>query len=512
MKAMKRIFAMLLALVMTLGMVTTAFAVEGDPTGTGSITINDSIEGKTYDLYRIFDLTMTTDATGKDKVAYTIAESWKAFFAAEGDGASYLLDSDESGALNQIVVDGTEKYINITNSNIDAFAEAALGYAAKKTADETVSGNGEDVTASNLKLGYYLVYPRGAADIKVGNGSICSLTSTVPNVTVSIKAEYPEIEKEVSDELVEIGQTVTYTITGQVPDTTGYETYNYTVSDTMYEGLTFNQNDGVAVKIDPDGTAVDVPVSPTYTNNGFNLTIDMTDYQSYIGKTVTITYTATVNENAIIGGEGNSNKAVLTYSNNPSNDTSTTQNPPVEVKVYTAKIVIDKYDGNVSDKTEKLENAKFVLKNSDGKYYKATTDAVTGKVTKVEWIETGADGSIPNDATEVTTDASGAAEFTGLEPGTYYLVETAAPAGYNKLTDAVTVTIDESQVKDDDTDTSESTETATGTITADVPNYSGTVLPTTGGMGTTVFYVIGSVLVLGAAVLLITRRRMRAMK
>lgn len=508
MKAMKRIFAMLLALVMTLGMVTTAFAVEGDPTGTGSITINDSIKGKTYDLYRIFD--MTTDAEDGTKVAYTIAESWKAFFAAEGAGASYLLDSDESGTLNQIVVDGTEKYINITEENVSSFAEAALKYAAAKEADKTVSGNGSAVTESGLELGYYLVYPRGAADIKAGNGSICSLTSTVPSATVNIKADYPEIEKTVDDDLVEIGQKVTYTITGQVPDTTGYETYSYTVSDTMLGGLTFNQD--VAVKIGTDETAASVEVTPEYENDGFTLTIDMTKYQQYIGETVTITYTATVNENAVIGGEGNSNKAVLTYSNNPSDDTSTTENPPVEVKVYTAKIVINKYDGNVSDKTEKLENAKFVLKNSDGKYYKATTDAVTGKVTKVEWIETGTDGSIPSDATEVTTDASGAAEFTGLKPGTYYLVETAAPAGYNKLTDAVTVTIDESQVKDDDTDTSESTETATGTITADVPNYSGTVLPTTGGMGTTVFYVIGSVLVLGAAVLLITRRRMRAMK
>ena len=472
---------------------------------TGSITISNTVDGKSYDLYKIFDLTQSGE-----KVAYTIDSNWVDFFT--GAGASYIADENNNEEdLNQITVNGQKKYINITERNVAEFAKAALSYAVTKNADKVVTGTGEAVTTSNLTLGYYLVYPRGASDSTEENGSICSLTSTAPSATVNIKAGYPTIEKAVDDSNPEIGQTITYTITGQVPDTTGYTSYDYTVKDSMSDGLTFNKNVTVVIDVDGNGVLEDdednvsVTVAPDYNTmkNGFIVNIGVKDYQQYVGKDIVITYTATVNENAVVGSEGNANSAILIYSNDPSSFNSKTENPPVVVKVYTAKLVIDKVDGNAEDKTAdtaKLAGAKFVLtktvveENGEEvtKYYKY--DDVNNVVS---WVEN------QTDATEVTTAANGAASFNGLKDGNYYLVETEAPAGYNKLAEAVPVTIHYE---------SESDEEARLEQVKTIANYSGSVLPSTGGIGTTIFYAVGGVLVVGAGVLLITRKRMSVEK
>ncbi len=469
-------------------------------TTTGSITISNTVEGKSYDLYKIFDLTYSGN-----NVAYTIDSDWTAFF--NDAGAEYIVDEDNNESLNQIIVDGQKKYINITESNVDDFAKAALDYATEKSADKTVTGTADgSVTVNGLDLGYYLVYPRGAGDIIEGNGSICSLTSTTPNATVNIKAGYPTIEKAVDDNNPEIGQNITYTITGKVPDTTGYTSYTYEVKDTMSDGLTFNKDVAVAIDVNEDGkidtgdnndVAIMVTVNYDSISNGFDVTIPVQKYQGYVGKDIVITYTATVNEKAVVGSEGNANSAILIYSNDPSNSDSKTENPPVVVKVYTAKLVIDKVDGNAEDKTAdtaKLAGAKFVLtktveagEEEVTKYYKYDNNAVS-------WVDNQAD------ATEVTTDTNGAASFSGLKNGTYFLVETEAPAGYNKLAGAVSVTINYA----DDT-------VNRGNVTQ-VENLSGSVLPSTGGIGTTIFYAVGGVLVVGAGVLLITRKRMSVEK
>lgn len=483
MKLRNKLFTMLLACIMLVAMAVPAFA--SGATGSGSITIQNSVKDKTYELYKIFDLTYSGTGTETDtkKVAYTIDSEWTEFFTENGKGVSYLV-KENSGYLNPISVDGTTKYINITEDNVSDFAKAALSYAAAKDADETITGTGQDETATGLALGYYLIYPQGAGNAKEETGSICSLTSTTPDANVTIKADYPTITKEVDDNNAEIGQKITYTITGKVPDTTGYDTYTYKVQDTMSAGLTFNQD----VKLEINGNEI-TTASPDYTaSNGFTLNIDVMKQQANVGKDIVITYTATVNENAVVGNAGNPNKAELTYSNDPSNSSKTTTNPPVEVEVYTAKLVIDKVDGNVDTK---LAGAKFVLKKGTGetaKYYKYDENT-----NMVSWVDTA-------QATPVTTGADGAAVFNGLENGTYYLEETEAPEGYNKLTDDVKVEI----AYNDDT-------TSAG-ISTTIANYSGTALPSTGGMGTTIFYILGGVLVVGAGVLLITRRRINAEK
>ena len=475
---------------------------------TGSITINNTVEGKSYDLYKIFDLTYKTVITGTGddekttvQAAYTIDSNWTAFFNSDG-GGEYIVDSNKnedgkSLGLNSITVGNDIKYINITQENIAKFAKAALSYAIEKkvNADRTMTSTKDgSATVNRLGLGYYLVYPCGAGDSTVENGSICSLTSTTPNATVNIKADYPTIKKEVNDINPEIGQTITYTITGKVPDTTGYTSYTYEVKDIMSEGLTYK--DDVTVKINEETVSAS-PVADDTINNGFHIAIDVKSQQANVGKDIVITYTATVNEKAVVGSTGNANSAVLIYSNNPSDLESKTTNPPVVVKVYTAKLVIDKVDGNADDKTAntaKLAGAKFVLtktvEEEKTKYYKYDNNVVS-------WVDNQAD------ATEVTTDVYGAASFNGLKNGTYSLVETEAPAGYNKLAEAVPVTISYK---------SESDEEVRQEQVKTIANYSGSVLPSTGGIGTTIFYAVGGVLVVGAGVLLITRKRMSVEK
>jgi len=471
MKHVRRSATLLLVLAMVLSMAATAFAA-----GDGSITVSGTTAGKEYSIYKIFDLTKS----GESAVAYTIDEDWEAFFAEGGAGAGYIV-SENSGSLNPITVNGEAKYINITDSNVAEFSQAALGYAGAKAPDARQQAEGETLTFAGLDLGYYLVYPEGATDVTEGNACICSLTSTMPSAEVKIKAEYPVIEKTDDAVSAELGQVVNYTITGKVPDTTGFETYIYTVQDTMSSGLTFRKD--VAVTF--DGTAVTGEVNYEDETCDFILTFDMTQFQAYVGKEIVITYSAVVNENAISKTEAEKNSAVLIYSNDPKDSESTTENPPEEEYVYTAKLVIDKVDG--ADNTIKLEGAEFVLKNGEDKFYNLADNVVS-------WVDA------QEDATVVTTDAAGAASFAGLKVGTYYLVETKAPDGYNLLTEPVEVEISGSE-----------DETVSVSVTSVVANRTGTTLPSTGGMGTKLLYTAGGIMVLAAAVLLLTRKRMGVM-
>ncbi|MBO6419996.1 isopeptide-forming domain-containing fimbrial protein [Enterococcus gallinarum] len=447
----------------------------------GSITINDTTTDKIYDIYKIFDLThSSSDKT--DSVAYSIDPDWTDFF--EGAGAEFIVDINNSGSsLNTIVVSGKSKFINITDENIADFSKKALKYAATKRPDSSERAVGETVIFDNLELGYYLVYPEGATEVMDGFASICSLTSTVPNGIVNIKASYPTLEKKVNDETVDIGQIVTYTITGKVPDTTGYDSYQYKVSDTMSAGLTFNSN--VAnFSVTIGGAVIDVP--PVYTGNGFTLTLDMTDYQDKIGKDVIINYSAVVNKNAVLGSLGNPNSATLTYSNDPK-DTTTTTTPPVEVKVYTAEINIFKFAKNATDKIP-LENAEFILMDENGKYYKFTS-ATENNLEKVEWV------SDKNEASRIKSVANGSACFKGLESGKYKIEEVVAPDGYNLLTAPVEVNINHEDFE------------GTNPSILEVENKAGGILPETGGVGTKSFYILGGLLMTFAVILLIAKNK-----
>lgn len=473
MKTMRKLFTVLLALAMTLTLAVPAFAAE-----TGSITIINPQGDHTYTAYKIFDVTYTAD--GKN-YSYTISNTDVAFSTVKA-----YADVSANG-LKLTAVANTNKY-NVSFDDA-AFSAASFAQCLKTNLEKDANSLGTGTAfakvdgamkASNLDLGYYFVSGT--------SGTVCELT-TAKNIEIHDKNEAPQIEKSVddNDRTVEVGQVLTYTIKGKVPSTKGYKEYTYEVTDTMSDGLTFNKVDKVTIG------EMDVTAAATITKNGngFKASVNMMDYQDQIDKTVLITYTATVNENAI-QHDKETNKATLKYSNNPANKDSFGESSK-EVEVFSFNIVINKYaTGNESTK---LEGAKFVLKNTSDKYYKY--DDATKTVT---WV----DGK--SAATEVSTDAKGAARFDGLQAGTYKLEETAAPAGYNQLTEDIIIVL----AKDGSATVNgaASTPEANHSLTANVENSTGTMLPETGGTGTAIFVALGALAVICAGVFLVTNKRM----
>lgn len=465
MKTMRKLFTVLLALAMTLALAVPAFAAD-----TGSITITNPQGDRTYTAYKIFDVTYSGD-----HYSYTISDTDAAFTTVKA-----YADVTANG-LTLTPVGKTGKY-NVSTG--DSFSAASFAQYLKTNAGSLGTGTaftqvGNTMKASGLTPGYYFVSGT--------SGTVCEL-ATAKDIQIRDKNEAPQIEKSVddADRTVEIGQKLTYTITGKVPSTKGYTKFTYQVTDTMSEGLTFNKD----VKVTIGGTAV-TDAAITYNDNGFEASINMMNYQKQIDAPVVITYTATVNENAI-QRDKETNTATLKYSNDPA-DKNSFKESSVEVNVFSFNIVINKYAAD--NESTKLEGAKFVLKNAEGKYYKydANTKAVTWVVGKA-------------DTTEVTADVNGVARFDGLQAGTYKLEETAAPAGYNQLTKDITIVLN----KDGSAtiDSASSTLGADHSLTAGVANSTGTMLPETGGIGTVIFVALGALAVICAGVFLVTNKRM----
>ncbi len=475
MKTMRKLFTVLLALAMTLALAVSAFAE------TGSITITNPQGDHTYTAYKIFDVTYTADGVN---YSYTISNTDPAFSTVKA-----YADVTANG-LNLTAVANTNKY-NVSIGTGFSAASFAQHLKDSLTANADALGTGtafskvdNTVKASGLALGYYFVSGT--------SGTVCELV-TAKNVSIHDKDEVPQIEKTVNDDdlTVEVGQVLTYTITGKVPSTKGYTEYTYEVTDTMSTGLTFKKD--VHVFIDGADVSDNTNVTVSYNEDGtgFVAKIDMTKFQDKVDKDVKITYTATVNENAIKSSV-ETNKAELKYSNDPTNKDSS-EKSTTEVDVYSFNIVINKYDSNNTE--TKLEGAKFVLKNAEGKYYKYDAAAKT-----VSWVADKAQ------ATEVTTGADGAARFDGLEAGTYYLEETAAPDGYNQLTEDITIVLDKNGSAT--IDGSASNPAADRSLTTGVANSTGTMLPETGGTGTIIFVALGALAVICAGVFLVTNKRM----
>lgn len=479
MKHARKLASLLLALVMVFALATTAFADEtGTTTTTGTITVVNPIAGQTYTAYKIFDVVYDE---AKEHYSYTldVDSPWYLMVPnyANSRGTLVRTPMKDTGKWSITIKDG------FSPADFASFLEANLERTGAVGVPLTRDENSGTVSATGLDLGYYLVTST--------TGALCNLTTTNPTATIHDKNDMP-FEKEADKTNVDVGQPVNYTVTGKVPDSTGFTTYTYEIADTMSDGLTFNR-DSLTVKVgSADVTNVAEKCTITYdattAPNTFKVSINVKNCT--VGDAITVTYAATVNEKAI--AKIATNRATLTYSNDPTDSTKTTTTPPQEQKVYSSKIVINKFETDKPD--VKLPNAEFVLckdrvAEEDGasfKYFYKWNE--TDK--KVEWVED------KKNATTKITDENGAASFDGLANGTYYLFESKAPAGYNQLEEPYEVVV-----------TGGTTETELS-VTANVANSTGTLLPSTGGMGTTVFYVLGFVLVMGAVVLLVTKKRM----
>ena len=476
MKHMKRFVALFAALALVLAMAVPAFADTAETTG--SITINNAVKDTTYTAYKIFDLDyVDATATTKASYAYKADAKWKAFVTGSGAGAAYVDYNEKTGAV-------TAKD-TFTEEQAPAFAKAALAYAkgnSEITGVKATADAGGKVEFTGLALGYYVV--------DTPMGALCVLDSTDPSVTVDEKNEVPSVEKK-----VKAGSSYETTNTAKIGDTVEFKTEinvkkgaaNYVLHDKMDAGLTL---DSASIKVTVDGADVTADATKctikttgmTDTGCTFEIVFADTYVAGLADKNIVVTYNATLNSNAVVAGTGNKNDTYLKYGN----DNSTTHGMTT---TYTYEFDVVK----TNEEKQLLEGAVFSLYASE----EAPTpmNLVAGS-TGVYRLPT------KDDTATVTTFTAGKVTIQGLANGTYYLEEITAPKGYNKLDHRVMITINNTDLK---ATTTENTYTDGG---VQVINNAGTTLPSTGGMGTTVFYVLGAVLVLGAVVLLVTKKRM----
>ena len=472
---MKKFFTVLMALVLVLSMGTVALAADGTTATTGTITITNALKGETYHAYRIFDL----ESFSGTSYSYKLSAKWADFKA------------DDYFTVNDAGYVEWHKSLVDNADDVKAFAELAKAYLDKVSYDAEVKATSDGaVTMSGLDLGYYLV--------DTSLGSICSLTTTDTTAEITDKNSVPSVKKEVQEDKdnswgekndADIGQKVDFRAT----ITAGKSTKNYVLHDTMSDGLTFIPG-SVKVEGFEEGTDYEV-----ITNCACKCTFAVdftTDFEGKVteGQEIVVTYSATLNENAIIAKPGNPNEVYLSYG-----DAQETAKD--ETITYTWKMDVFKFakiDGVVTS----LANAKFQLLDKDGNVIKFTeVTEVNGVAVTVPTYKVDAAGTVE----EITTDADGKFELVGLDEGSYKLKETAAPAGYNELKNPIDVTIT--------SDLAAATWTvapAEDGLTVEVENKTGSLLPETGGIGTTIFYVVGLALMLGAAILLISKKRMTA--
>lgn len=462
-KTFKKLFAALLAAALVLAMAVPAFA-ETNATK-GSIKIDHTVSGETYTIYRMFKLDSYNAES--NTYSYTVEPAWETFFST-GAGSSYI-DLDSNGHP-------TWK----TGADAAAFAKAALTWAAdKKISGTKETATGDTVTFSDLGLGYYLV------DSSLG--ALCGLNTTTPNVTIEEKNGQPTIEKKVKSHYdgwaekntAKIGDTVEFKIVVHVE--AGAQSYK--VADTMSDGLTFNSSSLKVTYKDAPATAnSDYTLEPGKNGTTFTLTFKDSYVADKVGEAIVVTYNATLNDKAVV--TGNKNKATLGYGTNKTVESETT--------TYTYEFDLVKVDGA----TKKLLNgAEFKLYDAENGGSVIKVVPVAGGYRVANGDETGAVDTIK---------VNGKVHISGLDKTTYWLEETKAPDGYNMLTERKPVSL--TNGSNNTTLTSSTWSEADHGVA--VENNAGTVLPSTGGMGTTLFYVIGGGLMVAALVLLITKKRM----
>lgn len=486
MKHMKRFMALFAALALVLAMAVPAFADEGTGAATtekGKITINNAVSGVTYNFYRIMEIETHTDDEPYTGVIYKTNTEWKDFVSENQWKTYFTVNTDDTVTVLRKEADNSDF--------AKKFAEEAAGAVSGKTVNYSVKATGSKVE-QEVELGYYLVVPEGWTGV---SPVVCSLGTTNPNVTINEKNGKPTIDKKVKEGSdfgetndAAIGDYVEFQLTINVVDGTPE---NYVAHDTMSAGLTFVNEGAHSLSITRnDGTleSSNYQVVTEGMTDKCTFEVKFNDGVLRTNDKVVITYWAKINEKAVVGNAGNTNSAILKYGTNG----EATCNPTT---TYVWSFDVHKYTGE----NTALAGAKFKVWNSDKSKTAYFKYDATAKVYKFAgW--TAVEGAVY----EFTTPDDGNIAFEGLDSGTYYLEEIEAPKGYNKLNDAIKFTIadEKASVKGQvsyDTD-------STGTIK--VLNIAGTTLPTTGGIGTTIFYLIGGGLMVAAAVLLIAKKRM----
>ena len=497
MKLIKKIAAIMLSIMMVLGMASVVSAAEGAETGT--ITINNAIKDQTYTIYKMLTLESYDEAKGL--YSYKPAtEEWKTFFT-KGEGKGYV-DINENGYVTWKTVEGEDTAKK--EARAAELAQKALTYVTTTNGVSNagqVTATGTTVTFNGLELGYYLV------DSSLG--ALCSLNTTNPTATITEKNGEPTVEKKVSSKkdsdyaelnFANIGDKVFF----QTIINAQAGAQNYVLHDTMCEGLTFNKDIQVKLNNTPNSTETprdySIYLKDTETENKTNdeCTFEIKFSEEFCKKLdandkIYVTYSATLNGKAFIGmtndGSGNTNTTHISYGEN------NTESNPSKTDTYTLQIPVFKYTNTETGK-KALAGAKFALYETETN---GTAIALTKKGETQDYRKalTGESG-----ITEIETGDTGKFSIQGLKPGTYWLEETAAPKGYNKLAKRIKIELDATgalRIDDKNHD---------GVITtAEVENKSGTILPSTGGMGTTVIYLAGALLVMVSGVVLIAKKR-----
>lgn len=488
--------AALLAVAMVCAMAIPAFAAEGathsSSSADGQITIKNAVIGHTYKIYRILDLQYNDTAKS---FRYVKNDKWGAF--VEGQ-TTYLSVDSKTGVVTWANSDNADN-----GTAIKALAIAAGQYVKDQgtafAADDSKVAASSTVIFDNLPLGWYLVVSDLTSD------AICSIDTTAKQVTIKEKNGVPTVTKEVEYASGSWGQGND----GNVGDTVNFQTTinvtdgdptNYVLHDQMSKGLTFKEN-SIAVKVN-DTLITNYTVEYTNTDK-CTFEISFPNGTLHTNDTVVVTYSATINNDAVVGTTGNENETWLKYGDNG----ETTHG---KTKTYTWSFNIFKYFTDSNNDIQYLADVEFVLyrKNADDKAEYAKFDS-NNKLTG--WTEA------ENEATKLKTNATSTVAVEGLDAGTYFLKEITTPGGFNGLTSDVEVKITSScniltgatyaveykMVNEEGfTDTDEQEKVVP------IENKRGTTLPGTGGIGTTIFYVIGGGLMAAAAILLITKKRM----
>ena len=499
---MKRTMAILLALIMVFALAAPVMA-----SGNGQITVNGAVVGQTYNIYRIFDLESYDATKGTGAFAYKVNSNWSAFISTAEAKAYISVDEQD--------------YVKWKDSaDPAAFAKLALAYAkdngiaavASKTAES------ETVVFTGLDYGYYLV------DSSLG--ALCALNTTKPDATVNEKNSAPTLVKTVwngadwvNATTANRGEEVNFLITVTV----GKGAENYTIHDYMDGELKFKEIKSVKLNETVVGAgSYQIVTAPTcggkVSDNSCTFEIKFTkDFCKTLkqGDVITVEYSA-INNN----GAG----TVENYSNLSYGDGNTTVGDKAEVNTYSFLIV--KWDGRYGIDVKNNENAvlytaKFKLYDQGG----TAIQFIAPKQTEIDscwygdkfqslryevWNESV--DSTKSENTKTDTIVAGFSEIQGLKAGTYYLEEVQAPAGFNKIAGRIAITINDNGVATIDGNEGSLVVDNDGTRAFAIVNNTGAELPSTGGIGTTIFYVVGGILMLGAAVILVTRKKVSSSK